>query len=199
MGVPELHVSDRPKPHRKAGRFARKADDLSDAALNSRCLRFGIAPGEAARKAMRGTEAGSPIGMVMLRMCASADEVARLWAVWQGFCAAEQSYRLRYLGQSGNPKGASIVMVPDHVEADKHHTIDARTNDQKDRDAVDNWMRWRGYLGHLDRMMQGALHCAERGERPDLWEDRAPTEAGIFALTAVRALSAIVERKKSAA
>ncbi len=195
MGIPDLDVKAPHKPHRAGGRFARQAEDLPRTVLDARCRMFGLAPGESARKALTGPEAGSPIGMVMLRQMPSAEAVARLWSVWQGFCAAERTYRARYIGQTGDPKGASLSMVPDAMQVDTGHTIDIRTADQRDRDAVAAWMRWRGYLGHLGAEQRTAICDAERGTGPAIWCDRAPTRHGLFTLAALIALADVTERK----
>jgi hypothetical protein len=195
MGIPDLDVKTPAKPHRSGGRYAKPAEDLSRTVLEDRCRRFGLAAGDWARKALAGPEAGSPIGMVMLRELPSHEAVARLWSVWQGFCAAERTYRARYIGQTGDPKGASLAMVPDAMQADTGHTIDIRTAAQRDSDAVAAWMRWRGYLGHLSAEQRTAICDAERNTGRPIWQDRAPTKHGLFTLEALLALADVTERK----
>ena len=84
MGIPDLDVKTPAKPHRSGGRYARPAEDLSRTVLDDRCRRFGLAAGDWARKALTGPEAGSPLGMVMLRELPSHEAVARLWSRYSG-------------------------------------------------------------------------------------------------------------------
>ncbi len=199
-GIPALAaVHGSAKQARDRGRFVKQAEDAPRVALTARCLRFGITPTQDARRALSGQHAGSQLGMVMMRECEAPEELARLWTCWQGFCAAERTYRLRYMGQSGDPKGASIAVPTDRMETDQHHTVDVRTPDQKDRDAVNNWMRWRGYVGHLSAREATALHEAERENGKPVWEDRRPTAHGLAAYRALVALADVVEKagKKS--
>jgi hypothetical protein len=192
LGLPALApVKARGKQPRSKGRFTKPEPDARETGLQARVKHFGATDTPDARRALSGQHIGSQLGMVMQREC-QPDECARLWTVWQAFCMAEATYRMRIIGQSGNPKGATIAMLPDKLEADTGHTVDLRDSDQRDRDAVNAWMRWRGFIGHLDARYRVAIHDAERGIGPDLWRDCNPTSAGLVALEALRRLAKVV-------
>lgn len=193
-GISDLAVKPRREQPRRGGRFARADPEISNVALDARCRAFGIAPSPSAREAMRGPEAGSPIGMVLMRLCRDGAEVSRLWTVWQGWCSAERVYRSRYIGQTGDPKGASLPVLPEPLQTDQNHTVDTRTGDERDRDAVNGWMRWQGYLGHLSGARQGLLHGARNGSWT-LWDNCCPTRDGFALLAALRHLADVVEGK----
>ena len=102
---------------------------------------------------------------------------------------------MRYRGQSGQPKGASIVMTAEQVKTDEAHSIDMRSDDEKDRDAVNNWMRWRGHIGHLEKR-DGTLLIAGVNETGSvLWLDKRPTAQGLSTLAALRSLADVIEKR----
>lgn len=166
-------------------------NDPQRTALQARVRRFGGEDTAKGRKALSDDFCGSQIGLVMKATCSDA-ECKRLWQTFRSWCAAEDQYRRRYIGQSEHPKGAAIAMVPDRMETDSGHTVDLRDADQRDRDAISGWMRWQGHLGHLSREYHRAMVDA-RLERVDLWRDQKPTRPGLLALDALRALHKIVE------
>jgi hypothetical protein len=170
---PAVHPRDR------RGTGTRKpGEDARTTVLAARCHHLGTSGDKDARKAAAAPHLGSDLGRVMERLCDGPDEIARLWAVWQGFCAAERTYRVRIIGQAGTPKGATIAMLPEKLEADTGHTIDTRTQDERNRDAVNGWMRWRGFVGQLgSKDMAGRLHQAEREDGPELWRKVPWTDA----------------------
>ena len=98
----------------------------------------------------------------------------------------------RIIGQTGTPKGASIAMVPERIEADKGHTIDIRTAAEKDNAAVKSWMRWRGFIGHLDAAESSSIFQAYRDNGPAIWRDRKPTPHGLVTLEALKRLADVV-------
>lgn len=179
---------------RRGTGVAPKPEDARKTALEARCHHVGITPDRDNRAKVTAPWLSVPLGMVMHRIC-NGEECSRLWSVWQGWCAAERTYRVRYIGQTGEAKGAAIAMVPDKMEADTGHTIDARTGDERDRDAVNTWMRWQGYLGMLPSVESATLlHQARREDGPPLWLDRKPTVYGGATLHALRLLADVVER-----
>jgi hypothetical protein len=137
---------------------------------------------------------GCDLGRVMDAEVGNPDERVRLWGVWQSWCIAERRYRLRYLGATESARGAAFVMLPEVVETAEHHTVDVRTGEERDRDAVAAWMRWQGWIGMLpltdDRTR---LHQARREDGPALWRDREATDAGRATLRALMVLSDVVE------
>jgi hypothetical protein len=185
--------------HRQpSGRVRNRDDGAKDprkTALEARCRRFGMATTAANMKALAGQHIGAHVGLVMERECKEA-EIARLWAVWQGFCAAERTYRIRYIGQTGTPKGAAIAMVPDRMETDQSHSVDLRDSDQRDRDAVSAWMAWRGHLMHLSAYDQRLIHDAETEAGGALWANAGPTGRGVATLLALRRLAKVVDGRR---
>lgn len=67
--------------------------------------------------------------------------------------------------------------------------VDMRSDDERDRQAVSTWMRWRGYLGCVDATMRTLIHQAERGTGKELWRDGAPTREGRWTLTGLKKLA----------
>lgn len=172
-------------------RTRQQAEEPQRTALQARVRHFGGEDTQKGRAALSDDFCGSQIGFVMKAKC-SNDEAKRLWQMFRAWCAAEDQYRRRYLGQSEHPKGAAIAMVPDRMETDTGHSVDLRTAEQRDRDAVRAWMQWQGHLGRLGKADRLALQDM-RLERVDLWRDKAPTSRGLAALEALRALHLVVE------
>ena len=164
-------------------------------ALSARARHYTGKDSEDTRRAMKGVHMGNQLGWVLECEESSKDARRDLWATFEVWCAAEANYRRRYLGQSETAKGAAIGYVPDRMETDKSHSVDLRTSDERDRDAVNTWMRWKGYLGHLSALHCSALHQARLGQG-DLWKDSVPTRAGLLALVALRALHDVVQAKR---
>lgn len=166
-------------------------NDPKKTVLQARVRHFGGEDTAKGRSALSDDFCGSQIGLVMKATCSDA-ECKRLWQTFRSWCAAEDQYRRRYIGQSEHPKGAAIAMVPDRMETDTSHTVDLRDPEQRDRDAISGWMRWQGYLGHLSREHHRAIVDA-RLERVELWSEQKPTRRGLLALEALRALHVVVE------
>lgn len=190
-----LAGAPRPKKRGKARMTEMKTEhDPRKIALDARCRMFGVDTTKANRDALSGQHNGSQLGLVLEYEYANAKHhIPPLWDTWQGFAKAERTYRLRYLGQSGTAKGASIAMVPDRMETDKSPTIDMRTQEQRDREAVANWMRWRGYMDRLDVGLRTLLHDLEQDREGALWANNKPTQRGLMTLAALRRLRAVVE------
>lgn len=193
-GMPGLAPIKGPAhPRDRRGTGTRPREDARLAALSARCHHLGLVPDTEGRKLASAPHLGSPLGWVMHRLC-EPEEIARLWRVWQAWCSAERTYRLRIIARAEEPKGASVAMLPERVETPTGHTIDSRTSDERDRDAVAAWMRWQGFLGQLLRTDDATrLHQARRGDGPPLWVDREPTDTGAATLRALRKLADVVE------
>ena len=192
-GIPDLApIKPRGKQPRENGRFAKPQEDATRVALTARCHHYTAkAATIEERDKAKAQHMGCHIGWVMQHEMPR--DVPRLWRTWQAWCQAEISYLTRIIGTTGNPKGASIAAIPDKLETDAGHTVDLRTADERDRDAVRAWMRWRGYLGHLSATEATALHHARREDGPALWQDRKPTRHGLAALAALDRLAHVAE------
>lgn len=186
------------QPRDREGRFHRPEEDPRRQALDSRCVRFGLEPSARNREVVKSPWMGCDMGFVIETRSYAQDEArpwaSRLWDVFSRWSRAEATYRARYLGQLEQPAGAALQMVPERIETDPSATVDARTADERDRDAVNVWMRWQGFLGHMSADMQSRLHSARRGDGPLLWLDFKPTPAGLVALEALRHLADVSER-----
>lgn len=183
------------QPRNREGRFERPAEDPQREALNSRCRRFGVPANAHNRETMRTPWMGCDLGFVIHARCKER-EAARLWDVFSRWSRAEATYRIRYLGQGEQPAGAALQMIPDRMETDQSATVDVRTPEERDRDAVTVWMRWQGFLGHLSSDARTALHGARREDGRELWGGGEPTSAGLAALDALIDLAAASERKR---
>lgn len=186
----ELAETPKRQPNGQKRQRADAPNDPQKTALQARVRQFGGKDTKTGRKALSDEFCGSQIGLVMKATCGDA-ECQRLWQTFRAWCAAEDQYRRRYLGQCEHAKGAAIAMVPDRLETDTSHSVDLRDPEQRDRDAVQTWMRWQGNLGKLSRQHMAALHDA-RLERVVLWRDCEPTARGLVALDALKALHKIV-------
>lgn len=178
------------------GRFARPQEDPMRVTLDRRCRRFGLAASEGNREICRSPWMCCDLGFVIEARTSGRDHMrqkSRLWDVFTRWCRAETAYRTRYLGQSETPANAALLMVPDVMETDQSATVDVRTPDDRDRDAVNGWMRWQGYLGRLSAEHRKILHHARRDDGPALWRDGLPTPSGVMALAALRDLVDVTE------
>lgn len=181
------------QPRNREGRFTRPEEDPRRQVLDARCARFGLDPNARNREIVKSPWMGCDMGFVIETRCGD-QEAAKLWDVFSRWSRAEATYRARYLGRGEQPAGAALQMVPERIETDPSATVDARTADERDRDAVSSWMRWRGFLGHMSADMQTLLHGARRGDGPPLWLDQKPTPTGLVALEALRHLAYVSER-----
>jgi hypothetical protein len=184
----DLKVKAGPANPRDRRHTNQPPEDPRKVALAARCRVAGLASNRDARTQAAAPWYGHDLGLVIQHECGKTD-TARLWAVFAGYSAAMSVYRARYLGATGNPQGAAIAMLPDHMEADVSHTIDTRDSEEKDRDCVRAYMRWQGWLRMMPNAHASAIISAERGTGPELWRDQAPTVAGYRTLEALQALA----------
>lgn len=188
--LPELAPIERNEQPRHKGRFIRSEEDPQKTARTARLRQL---PGGDTGKHKDDALApllGCPMGFVILTE-RRRDVASALWDVWQAYCAAERTYRLRILGLSGEPKGASLEMTPETISTNPDEKPDLRSEDEKDRDASNNWMRWQGYLGCIPKEQASLLRRAEKGTCRPLWQDCAPTQTGMAALAALEALAEV--------
>lgn len=191
-GIPSLAPIKPGRANPRDRRGTNKPDDAPRVALASRIHHFSDAPAtKDERDRARAQHMGCHIGWIMQREMPK--EVPRLWRTWQAWCQAEETYMVRIIGAVAHPKGASIAVIPEKIETDTGHSVDLRTADERDRDAVKAWMRWRGYLGHLTSREIEALHQARREDGPCIWRNRKPTKHGLFTLAALDRLSVVVD------
>jgi len=195
--LPKLAPTPKPKKRGKArmAEIATEPDrhDPRKTALEARCRLAGVVATKDTLNAATAPHMGAQLGLALERIC-TADEIKSAWMTWQGFCAAERTYRIRYIGQSGDAKGAAIAMVPDKMQTDQSHSVDLRDSEQRDRDAKSNWRRWRGYLSHLSARERQLIIHAERDGRA-LWENAGPTQRGRDTVAALMRLVDVLEAR----
>ncbi len=167
--------------------------DASAVALKARCRMAGWAETELDRARMQSLEGQAGIAITI--GARNDAERQRLWAAYAGLDATEETYFRRVLGKSRHAKTAKLEMMPpEAIETRPDDKPDLRDEDQKHRDAVNGWMRWRGYLGHLRSDEQTAIHGAMQ-HRAALAVDGRLTTAGASFVAAMRVFSDVVERK----
>ena len=143
----------------------------------------------------KGPDALSPALCTDLGRCivhlTEGDERRDLIDVWGAISACHRNYRLLYIGQTGDPQGANIGMVPESMETDQSLRVDLRTHDERVAAAKASWQAWQVKIkalplpqmiwavrGSLDGFMGEAV----------LWRDRSPTGHGRLAVEALRRL-----------
>ena len=183
---PALASIEKKEQHRVGGKFA-KDDDPRKTARTARERQLTDAKGDMPKGDALNPILGHEIGYVIHSECGD-DQAKRLWDTWQAYCMAERTYRMRILGTTGEPKGASIQMQSEPMQSDQSMRVDVRTDDEKDRQAVTGYMRWQGHLGSMASLYTSALRQAERGNGKPLWQDGAATSAGVIALAALQGL-----------
>jgi hypothetical protein len=144
-----------------------------------------------------GADALDPVLGTELGRCIDAlsdgDERVALVALWNSIAAAHRNWRQRDIGQTGDPKCATIGAIPDRMETDPSLRVDLRTADERDAAAIRAWREWKAVIDalpvpQLRWALRGALNGFLGDER--LWRDRAPTSAGCAAVMALRMINA---------
>lgn len=170
-------------------------------ALDARCVAFGLPPSEYARRVMDQTWASEPIGMVLMRQLAGAAKpeqaINRLWQVWLGVMGASERYRARIIGKTGRPDTLVLAMLPERIETDEGHTIDTRSSDERDDDAVRGWIRWQHRIARLQPWERDAISASVNRETGALWHQRAPTTRGHALHAALAALADVMDREEA--
>jgi hypothetical protein len=122
------------------------------------------------------------------------DKRQSLQGVWYAVSAAHRNFRMRIIGQTGDPKNAATPMMTDAMETDPGLRVDLRTAEERDAAARRAWAEWEAKIAALPvPMHKWALRAALKGFMGDdaLWRDGKPTPAGV---AAVHALSLLTDR-----
>lgn len=179
---------------------ARTEQDADRVALEARCRQAGWEAPEGGWVAeqLNKAKAQSMEGQAGLAITIGAKddkERERLWNVWRGLDGAEAVYFRRIHGRSRHAKTAKIEMMPpEAMETRPDDKPDLRDDDAKDRDAVNAWMRWRGYVGHLNAGERHYIHGALM-DKLGLLKDGKLSTSGEGFIAAMRVLSDVVEGK----
>lgn len=137
--------------------------------------------------AMRSQALGEPAGRaIYLRY--EGSEAAELWDVYAGLTAAEARYAKIVLGVPIQAKVAKIEYLPERLETGADDDPDLRTEDERHRDAVNSWIRWRGLIQQLSAGEQTAIWAVVRGRAEPVHEGSLTRSGGRFleALAAMR-------------
>ena len=162
------------------------AEDARKPALEARVRVSGVETPEAATSPLCGSE----IGLCIRAMHPGHDVQARLWDVWQAMSAARRQWRMRYLGQTGDPQGAAIAMVPDAMQTDQGLTVDLRSPDERDKAAKAGGAYWSEQIAAVPvPQMRMALRSAIDGFGAVLWHQGKPTANGRNAVLALERIS----------
>ena len=164
------------------------ADDPRKPVLTKRAAECGITDLKEASKPSLGHDLGKCICAL-----ATGDEQAKLIDTWETLSACHRNYRMRYIGQTGDPKGASIGMVPDPMETDQSLRVDLRTPDEKAAHAKAAWAEWEGRINMLPApQLKWAIRGVLQGFMGEatLWADCKPATTGRVAVEALRRLAA---------
>lgn len=133
---------------------------------------------------------GDHMGLCVRALSVGEDRTA-LANAWAALSAAHRNWRMLYVGQTGNPQGAAIAMVPDPMETDPSLRIDLRSQEARVEAAKRAWEAWEGKIRGLGAPnARWALLGALRGFLGDgaLWKDQAPTMTGRVAVAALAQL-----------
>lgn len=161
-----------------------RPEDPRKTALEARCRRSGITDPKDAARALLGTEMG-----LCINASATGQELADLTEAWQAISASFRNYRLLVIGQTGDPQGAAIGMIPDRVETDPSLRVDLRTLDEKVAAAKSSKAAWDAKINALPvPNMKWALRGALDGFMGEdtLWRNLQLTTTGRLAVEALR-------------
>lgn len=161
-----------------------KPEDPRKTAIEARCRHSGIADPKEAARALLGTQMG-----LCINASATGQELADLTEAWQAISASFRNYRLLVIGQTGDPQGAAIGMIPDKVETDPSLRVDLRTHDERVAAAKRSKAEWDARINALPvPNMKWALRGALEGFMGEdmLWRDQEPTTNGRLAVEALR-------------
>ncbi len=159
-------------------------EDPMNVVTIARQRRTGIEDAKEARQPICGTDMG-----LCIRALAKGDERADLVNAWAALSAAHRNYRLLIIGQTGDPQGAAIPMLPEPMETDPSLRVDLRTHEQRVEAAKRLWLEWWGKMKALPvPNLKWAIEGALDGFLGDgtLWRDKKPTATGSAAVQALR-------------
>lgn len=200
VGLPELAGS---KKRDKNGCYQERTRQQGDkevepreTVLRARARHLGRPNTKDVRLELTGQMFGDLAGQAILIGSRNQSEADRLWDVFTKLDSADAAYHSRILGRGRHAKCGKVEFMPDRFEARPDESSDYRTEEEKDRQAVNNWMRWHGHVGHL--------HSHERTAvwngvylRCDLQRGGRLTTAGTAFVIAMRTLSDVYERRSA--
>jgi hypothetical protein len=142
---------------------------------------------------MRDQALGEPAGQAVFSIL-EGREAARCWDAYKGLTAAEYRYHRIVLGQSPFAKTAKIEFMPERLEASADDPPeDTRSEEERQRDAVNARQRWKGLEMQLSAPHRVAIHEAFLGTSEPM-KDGNPTRSGIVLVSALQILANIVDK-----
>jgi hypothetical protein len=164
------------------------AEDPRKTALAARMIKTGISDSQDAARPLLGTE----MGLCIDRM-ASADELPALTEAWAAISASFRNYRLLVIGQTGDPQGAAIGMLPEPMQTDPSLRVDIRTPEERIAAAKTSRDAWGERIRALPHEEAVCLLRALNGFCYEgvLFRDREPTTMGRIAVRALRGLASL--------
>lgn len=162
-------------------------EDARIVSLTARAKRAGLKDAATANIPSLSTDMG-----LCIHKMHHGDSLAQIIDAWGAISASRRNYLMHYIGQSGEPKGATIAMVPDKVETDPSLRVDIRSTDEKACQAKASWDAWDAKINALPLpQMKWAIRGALYGfmGEASLWRNEAPTPLGIVAVDALRRMA----------
>lgn len=134
----------------------------------------------------------SDMGRCILTLAEGQDR-ADLAETWAAISAARRNYRMRIIGQTGEPQCAASPMIHDRMETDPSMRVDLRTPEERDLAASRAWGEWQAAIKRLPApQMIWAIRGALDGFLGEgrIWSDGKPTSSGVAAVAALKVLTA---------
>lgn len=134
----------------------------------------------------------SDMGRCILALT-EGQERADIAETWAALSTARRNYRMRIIGQTGEPQGSASPMITEAMETDPSMRIDLRTAEERDKAAIIAWGAWQADIKRLPApQMIWAIRGALDGFLGEgrLWSDGKPTASGAAAVAALKMLTA---------
>lgn len=193
-GIPDLAGTPR---REKNGCFVERTRQQGDkeaeprlTVLSARARHMGRPDTEENRLALTGHMFGDHVGQAIQIGGRNKDEADSLWQVFWLLDRSDATYHARILGTKRHAKCGKMEYLPERFEARPDDVTDYRTEDEKDRDAVNRWMYWHGLIGCLASHEQSSIWDGVY-LRCDLHKEGKLTTAGLSFVASLRVLSSI--------
>lgn len=146
----------------KNGCFVERTRQQSDrdptkTVLSARCNHMGVEDTKENRQAMAVGMMGDPAGRAIA--IGAPDNSDSLWQVFSRLDGAVARYYRRILQQDRFAKCGRMEILPERFATSPEDDVpsDLRNDDTKDRDAVNDWVRWQGAVGRLSAFEQSSI------------------------------------------
>lgn len=172
---------------------AKPVEDPRIVVLSARCRQMGKEDTRANRSMLSWPILGDPAGLAISIASRDDDEAGKLWAVFCAYDAAHAAYHRRIIGKPRSPNVSRMEFLPERFETREDDSIDSRTEDEKDRDAVNGMDRWSRMVATMPKRERIALRVGV-WLLADLTRGTRCTTAGLRFVHALRDLRDIAER-----